>query len=334
MNNGIPCDVILDLLPLYAEGLCSDTSSDAVEEHIRSCPACQRVAENITKSTADGSAPCDHRDNERSVDYLKKIRSRSRRKIIIGVCSVICLALAAIVFKLYIYGSPTYSFIPKITSESVGESDTVYKITGTFSDSAIVCSRYKIVPTDDGGEKIVVYGCLPSAWNRSSELSMECSVKSSYLDINGMRIMADGTIYNAGLAQKLYNASHPYLGDMPANNELAFALGIQDMGVQYMNLLHTEKEPYGWEFVFSETQNLNKQDEINEYMKKNAVILLALVGNCDEIMWSFAADIDDAPDEPAYKVTSANASSLLGTDVKSFGNSPEQIMKLLKTLDI
>ena len=69
-------------------------------------------------------------------------------------------------------------------------------------------------------------------------------------------------------------------------------------------------------------------------MKKNAVILLALVGNCDEIMWSFAADIDDAPDEPAYKVTSANASSLLGTDVKSFGNSPEQIMKLLKTLDI
>ena len=131
MNNKIPCDVILDLLPLCAEGLSSDKSSDAVEEHIRSCPACQRVAENITKSTADGSAPCDHRDNERSVDYLKKIRSRSRRKIIIGVCSVICLALAAIVFKLYIYGSPTHSFIPKITSESVGESDTVYKITGT-----------------------------------------------------------------------------------------------------------------------------------------------------------------------------------------------------------
>ena len=338
MNNKIPCDVILDLLPLCAEGLSSDKSSDAVQQHIKSCPSCQRAAENITKSPADGSAPCDERDNERSVEYLKRIRRRSRKKIIIGVCSVICVALAAMVFKLYIYGSPSYSYVPEITQETTGSTGAVYKVEGFFSDSAAVYSRYKIIPTGDGGEKVVVYGCLPSPWNRSGRFSIDCSVKGSYLDVGGMRIMADGTIYNAGLAQKLYDTSHPYVGDMPANNELALALGIQDMGVQYINRLHTEKEPYGWEFVFSETQNLNKQDEINQYMEKYAVVLLALVGNCHEVMWSFGGEEEressSASLKSPYKITSEDADELLGKDVKSFSESPEQIMRLLKVLDL
>ena len=272
------------------------------------------------------------------MEYLKRIRRRSRKKIIIGVCSVICVALAAMVFKLYIYGSPSYSYVPEITQETTGSTGAVYKVEGFFSDSAAVYSRYKIIPTGDGGEKVVVYGCLPSPWNRSGSFSIDCSVCGSYLDVGGMRIMADGTIYNAGLAQKLYEASHPYVGDMPANNELALALGIQDMGVQYINRLHTEKEPYGWEFVFSETQNLNKQDEINQYMEKYAVVLLALVGNCHEVMWSFGGEEEressSASLKSPYKITSEDADELLGKDVKSFSESPEQIMRLLKVLDL
>lgn len=334
MNNKIPCDVILDLLPLCAEGLSSDKSSDAVQQHIKSCPSCQRAAENITKSPADESAPCDERDNERSVDYLKKIRSRSRKKIITAVCITFCLALLTAGFKLFVYGSPDYDYTVKISSEVPAGSDADYTIKGNFIGSAAVFGHYKVRATADGGEELIVYSCLSSPLNRTGSFSIDCSVNAKYLDINGTRIMADGTIYDAGLAKRLFDAAHPYIGDMPANNELAFVLDIAGLAGQYYNRLHTEAEPYGWEFVFSETQNLNKQDEINEYMKKNAVILLALVGNCDEIMWSFAADVDDAPDEPAYKVTSAEASSLLGTDVKSLGKSPEQIMMLLKALNL
>ena len=338
MNSKIPCDVILDLLPLYAEGLTSKESSEAVREHIRACPSCRKAYSETAKSPEnDFVRPADTAEYG-EVEYLKRIRRRSRKKIIIGVCSVICVALAAMVFKLYIYGSPSYSYVPEITQETTGSTGAVYKIEGFFSDSAAVYSRYKIIPTGDGGEKVVVYGCLPSPWNRSGSFSIDCSVCGSYLDVGGMRIMADGTIYNAGLAQKLYDTSHPYVGDMPANNELALALGIQDMGVEYINRLHTEKEPYGWEFVFSETQNLNKQDEINQYMEKYAVVLLALVGNCHEVMWSFGGEEEressSASLKSPYKITSEDADELLGKDVKSFSESPEQIMRLLKVLDL
>lgn len=36
------CEVILDLIPLYADGCCSAESKKLVEEHIRSCPECAR----------------------------------------------------------------------------------------------------------------------------------------------------------------------------------------------------------------------------------------------------------------------------------------------------
>ena len=43
------CDMINDLLPLYADNVCSKSSADAVEEHISECPACARLLEDMRK---------------------------------------------------------------------------------------------------------------------------------------------------------------------------------------------------------------------------------------------------------------------------------------------
>ena len=39
------CDIVRDLLPLYADGLCSEESRKAVEEHLKSCEACRSFYE-------------------------------------------------------------------------------------------------------------------------------------------------------------------------------------------------------------------------------------------------------------------------------------------------
>ena len=36
----IDCDIIRDLLPLYADSACSGRSREMVEEHLAECPAC------------------------------------------------------------------------------------------------------------------------------------------------------------------------------------------------------------------------------------------------------------------------------------------------------
>ena len=37
----LPCELIRDLLPLYAEHLTSPETAQLIEEHLQSCPACQ-----------------------------------------------------------------------------------------------------------------------------------------------------------------------------------------------------------------------------------------------------------------------------------------------------
>ncbi|MBP3683604.1 MAG: zf-HC2 domain-containing protein, partial [Oscillospiraceae bacterium] len=39
----IPCDLILDLLPLYQRGLCSENSEMIITEHLTGCDACYEI---------------------------------------------------------------------------------------------------------------------------------------------------------------------------------------------------------------------------------------------------------------------------------------------------
>ena len=49
----LPCAVVRDLLPLYAENLTEDETKKMVDEHLEDCPACrQRLAEIDTKTIA------------------------------------------------------------------------------------------------------------------------------------------------------------------------------------------------------------------------------------------------------------------------------------------
>ena len=43
----IPCDLILDLLPLYQRGLCSENSEMIITEHLTDCDACYEILSKI-----------------------------------------------------------------------------------------------------------------------------------------------------------------------------------------------------------------------------------------------------------------------------------------------
>ena len=47
------CDVIRDLLPLYADSVCSDKSRIMVEEHLQECASCADLLERIRKTEID-----------------------------------------------------------------------------------------------------------------------------------------------------------------------------------------------------------------------------------------------------------------------------------------
>ena len=70
----LPCEMILDLLPLYHDGVCSEVSKTIVKEHLKGCESCTQMLRNMEaemempKLDADESKP------------LKKIRRTWRKR--------------------------------------------------------------------------------------------------------------------------------------------------------------------------------------------------------------------------------------------------------------
>ena len=77
----LECDVIRDLLPLYAEKLASPASSALVEQHLAACPACRAELERMEKPVPVQPEP--------QLDApLKNIRSSlNRRRLRTMLCS-------------------------------------------------------------------------------------------------------------------------------------------------------------------------------------------------------------------------------------------------------
>lgn len=85
----IDCNIIRDLLPSYVDKLTSDESNAAIEEHIRRCPMCKEILEDMKKSANNAETQVEE------IDYLKKHKRKARKNTI--VTAIILIALFAIV---------------------------------------------------------------------------------------------------------------------------------------------------------------------------------------------------------------------------------------------
>ncbi len=93
------CDIVRDLLPLYEDGLCSEESRRAVEEHLKTCEACRkRLPEALPGETpaaeeTPGAEGGVLRDISR--EWKRQKRRSRRRGILLGFALLLALALLA-----------------------------------------------------------------------------------------------------------------------------------------------------------------------------------------------------------------------------------------------
>lgn len=76
----ISCDIIRDILPLYAEDMVSTATKEMVEEHITDCESCTAELENLRKPA---KVPV-----EIATDSLKRVGDSIRRRRILAVMAV------------------------------------------------------------------------------------------------------------------------------------------------------------------------------------------------------------------------------------------------------
>lgn len=325
------CAVVRDLLPLYMEQLTSEETNQIIEEHLKDCKSCNSrydaMREEILRENQQGD---ENVQLVKEVDYMKKIRKNTRRKVLFGIGGVLLAIVVIALLKVFVYGSPSESYVANIIVK-----DGCVKIKGTFKDSASVYSHHRIVE-EDGQKKLVVYAAVASIWNRDGTFEIEYSleeVKEQGLVVENQKITESGNIVSIHAAQ-IYKEKHAYIGDMSKNNALANAIGIKENLGSYTSELQTTTEPYGWTFYFQSILEESNEKIFNEKMRGYAYVLLATIDNVDEITWSYMLKTKEGIKQQAVTLNLLEASGILEEDIKSFGESEEGVEKLLGKVGI
>lgn len=318
MKNDLSCAVVRDLLPSYLDGVASEETKTAVERHIEECPDCRETLRRMKEP--EETAPAE----EKEIDYLKKIRRRSSRKVTAILAAVALLAIAAMVRIFYI-GYPVDS---RVIATAVTVRDGTVRLTGTLTDSAQSVCRANIMQNEDGGVEAQIYAA-PAIFSHSGDFTWEYPTTGDVtsVSVNGLVLWENGESID-WLTAKLYEAKNPYVGDMSANANIASLLRVSNRVGSFTNELQTDAEPYGWTLLLDEPVAAEKEESIKEEMQKCSCVFLAEIENLGSVTWKYETETG----KETFTVTTANASKLAGQDIKTCASSASELQKLLNIL--
>lgn len=94
------CEIIRDLLPLYCDGLCSETSRQEIEAHVAQCEGCRTCLAEMKGEDASVSLPDLEQETEvRVLRGVKKKFSHRRRR------AVLLTAAIMLIFSIVLVGA-------------------------------------------------------------------------------------------------------------------------------------------------------------------------------------------------------------------------------------
>ena len=94
MRYEVPCEMIRDLLPSYIDELTSDVTADIIRDHLSSCSDCRRALEDMQGEKFIPDTAGMIKDEKQNIDYLKKVKSRSKRPLWAALALILVLAAA------------------------------------------------------------------------------------------------------------------------------------------------------------------------------------------------------------------------------------------------
>lgn len=163
--NKFDCDVIKDLLPLYADNVCSKKSAECVEEHLNKCSEC---SEELRKIRECPVVPEVDEDLKKAVKNAgKRIKKGKKKTVIETVALVLILVILFGVIGMYrfiLYGAKANheafnngSFPYSQACESVNIDLVDKKDYENDSATLYVGEKYKVEKYEEGGsQKLVV----------------------------------------------------------------------------------------------------------------------------------------------------------------------------------
>ena len=329
MNN-MSCNVIRDLFPSYVDQLTSEESNKLVEEHVAECQECARILRDMQEGSKQDYKPTEKEKKE--IDFLKKNKKRNFRiGIYCAVGAILCVLLVLFI-RAFGMGMERLSSenwnVEKITVEN-GEIHLKVKalegssyVSQIFVDEGNVAGENTVVITP----KIVFMNPFHSE-EKEFTYQLTYPEKAKTIYFGTQVIYADGEAITQKTSD-LYGTRHLYVGSMPSNGSTANALRLSDLFGSYDNELETAEEPYGW--IIKIKDNVSERERVMRegYMDSTACVLIALIQNLDHVTFQYSIN----GEATSKTITAADASQIIGQDVKNCYDNPKIFQDLLVRL--
>lgn len=218
-----PCAIINDLLPLYADGVCSEESRQAVMEHLKDCACCRKEYEKMEQYAAQTR---NHYPSEVKstafigTDSLVKVRRELlfKRILTAAVAALLVIGLVAgsgMYMKKHVHSVVYDADKQNIQVVQESDGDIIARLYGTEWES--VYSR--TIELEDG-QDAVIFSMTSSTWN---DLMIGDNTASEYLVAgNGKDVGQIEQVYF--LSQPVNELSYDQLTELFANNPEQFTL--------------------------------------------------------------------------------------------------------------
>lgn len=218
-----PCAIINDLLPLYADGVCSEESRQAVMEHLKDCACCRKEYEKMEQYAAQTR---NHYPSEVKstafigTDSLVKVHRELlfKRILTAAVAALLVIGLVAgsgIYMKNHVHSVVYDADKQNIQVVQESDGDIIARLYGTEWES--VYSR--TIELEDG-QNAVIFSMTSSTWN---DLMIGDNTASEYLVAgNGKDVGQIEQVYF--LSQPVNELSYDQLTELFANNPEQFTL--------------------------------------------------------------------------------------------------------------
>lgn len=319
MESRIRCEVVRDLLPSYIEGLTSEVTNEEIESHLSACKECEILY-------CEMKTPIEKPIETKELDYLKKVKERTNKKVFFVGALIVGLFLLLIGIRMYVVGGNVNSVADYYTfMSSTNDGKEVLIVQGELANRTSVYKKHTItVKNGTATINLVERAALPWEDNNNYYVGYEIPSGVNQILLNEHVIWEDGVLITQE-ANEIYETKHEYVGDMSANGRTARALQIEKFG-QYLNSLKTTEEPYGWTMEF--TDIITKDTIFNERMTQYAYVILSLIDNLGEVSWEY----NNGSSVITMTVTTEDATKALGQDIKEYSKNIAQFQNLLNQL--
>lgn len=318
--NELPCEVVRDLLPSYVDGLTCRTTNELVEGHVETCASCRAALDAMRAPEAEPEKTGEVRE----INYLKKNKRRNRAVVLWSFAGALLLAFAVLFVRAFVIGEELRG--SAILRDVQVEGNRLTAKLDCVDSARVIRAVY--YEEEDGVVTLRAQGVLASFLHGLNAQAVYTASEPIRQVRMGARIYWDDGAAISALVSDVYATRHEYVGDMPANGGTAVAIGMANYLKEYTNELHTSARPYVWQInipsQISEDKRALKERDLTSF----ACVLLAMIGNLDEVRFAYA--VDGAPTELA--VTAGDATALFGRDVKDCYDSPRLLSELMGEL--